>query len=60
VGLNFTWNTIRQQDMVTVGAFNVDEVLEDIEISFAALDRRMPDIGKRSSPDNHQAAFGNL
>jgi len=60
VGLNFTWNTIRERDMVTVGAFNVDEVLEDIEISFAALDRRMPDIGKRSSPDNHQAAFGNL
>ncbi|HVI43024.1 MAG TPA: hypothetical protein VM577_20650 [Anaerovoracaceae bacterium] len=60
VGLNFSWNTIRENDMVTIGAFNVDEVLEDIEISFAAIERRLPDIGKRSSPDNHQAAFGNI
>lgn len=60
VGLNFTWNTIREKDMVAVGAFNVDEALEDIEISFAAIERRFPNIGKRSSPDNHQAAFGNI
>ena len=60
VGFNFTWNTIRDCDMVTVGAHTEAEVLEDIEISKAALERRLPNIAKRSSPDVHQAAFGNL
>jgi hypothetical protein len=58
VGLNFVWNTIRDCDMVTVGCSSADEVLEDIEISFAALERRFPDIAKRSSPNMNQAAFG--
>jgi hypothetical protein len=44
--------------MVTVGAFTPDEVHEDVEISLAALERRMPDTEKRSSPVNNQAAFG--
>lgn len=59
VGLNFSWNTIRECDMVTVGAFSAEEVHEDAEISFAALERRLPDLEKRSSPVNDQAAFGN-
>jgi len=54
VGLNFVWNTIRKQDMVTVGAFGPDEVHEDIEISFAALERRFPDMEKRGSFNNEQ------
>jgi len=58
VGFNFVWNTIRDCDMVTVGAFSPDEVHEDVEISLAALERRFPDIEKRSSPVNNQAAFG--
>ncbi len=58
VGLNFAWNTLRECDMVTVGAFQADEVHEDVEISFAALERRMPDLEKRQSPVNNQAAFG--
>jgi hypothetical protein len=58
VGFNFTWNTIRDCDMVTVGAFTPDEVHEDVEISLAALERRLPDTEKRSSPVNNQAAFG--
>lgn len=58
VGFNFSWNTIRDCDMVTVGAFSADEVHEDVEISLAALERRFPDMEKRSSPVNNQAAFG--
>jgi hypothetical protein len=59
VGLNFVWNTVRSHDMVTVGCFNPDEVHEDVEISFAALERRFPDLEKRGSPKQDQAAFGN-
>ncbi|MBR2822534.1 MAG: hypothetical protein IKE24_02475 [Clostridia bacterium] len=58
VGLNFTWNTIRSCDMVTVGCTNPEEAAEDIEISRAALERRFPEIGKRASPNQHQDAFG--
>lgn len=58
VGFNFSWNTLRECDMVTVGAFSADEVHEDVEISFAALERRLPDLEKRNSPANNQAAFG--
>lgn len=60
VGLNFVWNTIRDVDMVTVGCFNEDEVHEDVEISLAAIERRFPNIEKRSSPNPKQAAFGNV
>ena len=58
VGLNFSWNTIRPCDMVTVGCFTPEEVHEDVEISFAALERRLPNLEKRASPNNNQAAFG--
>lgn len=59
VGLNFVWNTIRNCDMVTIGCTTPEEVVEDIEISYAALERRFPEIKKRSSPNLKQAAFGN-
>ena len=59
VGLNFVWNTIRPCDLVTVGCFDPEEAEEDIEISLAAIERRMPNIGKRSSPNVNQDAFGN-
>lgn len=58
VGLNFSWATLRDCDMVTVGCFNEREALEDIEISRAALERRTAQIGKRSSPNQNQDAFG--
>ena len=58
VGLNFSWNTLRPCDMVTVGCFDPEEAEEDIEISLAAIERRLPDIGKRSSPNTAQDAFG--
>ena len=58
VGLNFVWNTIRPCDMVAVGCFDAEEAEEDIEISLAAIERRMPDIEKRASPNAHQDAFG--
>lgn len=58
VGLNFSWNTIRDCDMVTVGCFTAREALEDIEISMAALEHRRPNIKKRTSPNMDQDAFG--
>ena len=58
VGLNFSWNTIRDCDMVTVGCTHSDEAAEDIEISRAALEHRFPNIEKRASPNQNQDAFG--
>ena len=58
VGLTFSWNAIREKDMVTVGAFDTQEAEEDIEISLAAIEHRFPDLEKRSSPNQNQAAFG--
>lgn len=59
VGLNFSWATIRDCDMVTCGCFSEKEALEDIEISLAALERRPANLGHRSSPVENQDAFGN-
>jgi hypothetical protein len=58
IGLNFNWNTLRPRDMITIGCSNADEVHEDVEISFAALERRFPDLERRGSPNSGQAAFG--
>lgn len=58
VGLTFSWNAIREKDMVTVGAFSAQEAEEDIEISLAAIEHRFPNLEKRSSPNKEQAAFG--
>lgn len=58
VGLNFSWATLRDCDMVTVGCYNEREVAEDIEISRAALERRTVNLVKRDSPNRNQAAFG--
>lgn len=59
VGLNFSWATIRDCDMVTVGCFNEAEAAEDVEISLAALERRAPDIAGRNSPAKGQAVLKN-
>ena len=50
VGLTFSWNTIRERDMVCVGCFSPEEVHEDVEISLAALEHRPPEIKGRNSP----------
>lgn len=50
VGLSFSYSTLREKDMVTVGAHTVQEVHEDVEIALAAIERRFPDIGARNSP----------
>ena len=54
VGLNFSWSTIRNCDMVTVGCFNENEVYEDIEISRACFEHRYPELEARQSPNQHQ------
>lgn len=51
VGLTFNWNVLRPQDMITVGCKTPFEVYEDVEISFAALEKRLPDLEGRSSPN---------
>jgi hypothetical protein len=53
VGLSFVWNTIRDQDMVTIGTMTPAEAAEVIELSMAILERRKPDIGVRSSPSKY-------
>ena len=58
VGLNFSWATLRDCDMVTVGCFSEREAAEDIEISMAALERRLPEISGRASPAKQQAVLG--
>ena len=50
IGLTFNWNVLRSQDMITVGCVNEHEVHEDVEISLAALEKRLPDLEGRSSP----------
>lgn len=44
VGLAFSWATLRDQDMITIGTMTPDEAKEVIEISRAQLDRRRPEI----------------
>ena len=43
VGLAFVWNTIREQDMVTIGTLTPDEAREVIDISLDLLSGRVPD-----------------
>jgi len=43
VGLAFNWNTIRDQDMVTVGCTTPDEAREVIDLSLTYLARRLPE-----------------
>ena len=57
VGLSYSFATLRECDMVTVGCFTPEEALEDIEIGFAALERRAPNLSGRASP-NKTAAMG--
>jgi len=42
--LNFVWNTIRDQDMVTVGTMTPDEAKECIDLSLSILERKTPDV----------------
>ena len=60
VGLNFTYNTIREQDLVCIGCFTPEEALEDIEDARAAIERRLPQIGARQSPFNTSVVKGTV
>ena len=42
--LTFVWNTIRPQDMVTVGTMTPKEAAELIEISMSILENRQADV----------------
>ena len=43
VGLAFVWNTLRDQDMVTIGTTTPDEAREVVELSLDFLSCRIPD-----------------
>ncbi|NSW51574.1 MAG: hypothetical protein HPY85_03605 [Anaerolineae bacterium] len=43
VGLGYVWNTIREQDMVTIGTTTPDEAREVIELSLDFIHHRLPD-----------------
>lgn len=58
VGISFAYATLRPQDMVTVGCMTPDEASEDIEIGLAAIDRRMPDLEARHSPNQTEVLGG--
>ena len=60
VGLTFSFATIRDVDMVTVGCFHPEEVHEDVEIGLAAIERRRPNIEGRSSPKKTAALGGEV
>jgi hypothetical protein len=49
VGLAFVWNTIRDQDMVTVGTTTPDEAKEVIAVSLDLLSRRAPKVELQKS-----------
>ena len=49
VGITFSFATLRECDMVTVGCLTPQEAAEDIEIGLAAIERRQPDIRGRDS-----------
>ncbi len=44
VGLAFAWSTLRDQDMVTLGAMTPDEARESIDISLSILNRTGPTV----------------
>jgi KaiC/GvpD/RAD55 family RecA-like ATPase len=50
IGLTFNWNVIRPQDMITCGCISEYEADEDVEISMAALEKRLPKLEGRGSP----------
>ena len=58
VGITFSFATLRPCDMVTVGAHTPEEVHQDVEIALAALERRFPDMGVRSSPAQQTVLSG--
>lgn len=47
VGLTFSWNAIRSQDMIAVGCMTSEEAHETIEYSMAAIEHRRPNVGSR-------------
>lgn len=57
VGLNFSYATIRDRDAVCIGCLTEKEAREDIEIAFAALERRGANLAKRNSPAKNQAVL---
>jgi len=58
VGLTYVWNTIREQDMVTIGTTTPDEAREVIHISLDVLNHKIPEyqLQKTRSKDSLEKA----
>ena len=57
-----SWSGQKSSDPISEaysGDNTKNEVREDIEISLAALQQRAPELSRRNSPNQNQAAFGN-
>jgi len=52
-GLAFSWSTLREQDMITVGTLTADEAAEVVEYSFALLEKRKPDMDLQRTRSKH-------
>lgn len=57
VGLTFSWNAIRDCDLVVAGVQCAAEAEENIEISYATFEHRYPGVPPRSSPVKQQAVL---
>jgi hypothetical protein len=53
VALAFVWSTLREQDLVTVGATTPDEAREVVELSLDFLNRRLPTNDLQTTRSKH-------
>lgn len=60
VGLNFSYNALREKDMVCIGCYDAREAKEDIEYARAAIERRLPQVDARNSPLNTSVVKGSI
>jgi hypothetical protein len=60
VGLTFNWNVLRPCDMITCGCLSELEAHEDVEISLAAIEKRLPNVQGRSSPAKTSVITGKI
>lgn len=58
VGLCFVWNTLREQDLVTIGTTTPDEAKEVIELSLDFLERRQ--VGNKLQFTRSKSVFNKL
>ncbi|NIM94073.1 MAG: hypothetical protein GTO18_10235 [Anaerolineales bacterium] len=56
VGLTYVWNTIRDQDMVSIGTTTPDEAREVIDLSLDLIHKRLPDYELQKTRSKHSVS----